>query len=532
MHSVLRFVVGIIALVLPLMATADIINVPGDQPTIQAGIDAAINGDTVLVADGTYTGDGNRDMDFGGKAITVKSENGPTNCIIDCGGSEVENHRAFYFHTSEGHDSVVDGFTITNGYAYWGGAILCDMPPFQPGANPTITNCIIYGNVSVDDGGAIEGHYSAPRVINNRIEGNTAGMSGGGINYGGSLTGGDMPIVANNVIINNQAASSAGGIAHYTEDWGERGALIINNIIAGNTSGHGGGGILCSNGASTTIIGNSIVNNSSGRGGGIEYKGNSIVTVENTILWGNHVSGDGAEVYIHNREGFATFSISYSDLSGGLSSVYVDSESTLNWGAGMIETDPLFITGPAGDFYLSQIAAGQGEDSPCLDAGNDLAQNICFSVPNGSFCMNHLTTRTDQVTDTGQVDMGCHFNLMPVSSNLACTPDTGTLPFTTQVCVSMNNIIDFHRTFAGRMDLTLSSGTYFSNWRVGYTNMSPYENYMMCWNQQLPALGSLLGENLLELKVQDVTSAPYNQPPYPPAGDTDSAACTVIGLVQ
>ena len=65
-------------------AAADIINVPGDFPTIQAGMDAAMNGDEVVVADGIYTGDGNRDLDFGGKLITVRSANGPDNCIIDC----------------------------------------------------------------------------------------------------------------------------------------------------------------------------------------------------------------------------------------------------------------------------------------------------------------------------------------------------------------------------------------------------------------------------------------------------------------
>jgi hypothetical protein len=84
-----------------------------DYTAIHAGIDAASNGDTVLVADGTYTGAGNRDIDFLGKAITVKSAGGPENCIIDCEGSPSDQHRGFYFHNGEGPDSVLDGFTIT-----------------------------------------------------------------------------------------------------------------------------------------------------------------------------------------------------------------------------------------------------------------------------------------------------------------------------------------------------------------------------------------------------------------------------------
>jgi len=61
---------------------------PADFNNIQAAIDDSNDGDTIIVADGTYTGGGNREISFRGKAITVRSENGPENCIIDCQGKE------------------------------------------------------------------------------------------------------------------------------------------------------------------------------------------------------------------------------------------------------------------------------------------------------------------------------------------------------------------------------------------------------------------------------------------------------------
>ena len=76
--------------------TGSVIKVPEDCKTIQQAIDTAQNGDTVLVADGIYTGEGNRDIDFRGKAIVVRSENGYENCIIDCQGSEGDYHYGFF----------------------------------------------------------------------------------------------------------------------------------------------------------------------------------------------------------------------------------------------------------------------------------------------------------------------------------------------------------------------------------------------------------------------------------------------------
>jgi hypothetical protein len=89
---------------------ATIRHVPDEYSTIQEGIDEAVDGDTVLVADGTYIGYGNRDIDFLGKAILVMSENGPENCIIDC---EYEDYHGFSFQNGESSSSVLKGFTIT-----------------------------------------------------------------------------------------------------------------------------------------------------------------------------------------------------------------------------------------------------------------------------------------------------------------------------------------------------------------------------------------------------------------------------------
>ena len=107
----------------------------GGYTTIQEAIDAALSGDTVLVADGVYKGFGNRNLDFKGKAIVVRSERGPGYTIIDC---EYEA-RGFYFHSWEKRRSVVSGFTITRGYGKYqgGGGIYCY------GSSPTINNCRI-----------------------------------------------------------------------------------------------------------------------------------------------------------------------------------------------------------------------------------------------------------------------------------------------------------------------------------------------------------------------------------------------------
>jgi hypothetical protein len=109
-------------------------------------------------------------------------------------------------------------------------------------------------------------------------------------------------------------------------------------------------------------------------------------TLTNCILWGDSAP-TGPE--IHNSG--STPIVTYSDIAGGYT------------GTGNINADPLFITGPHGDFYLSQIASGQPSNSPCVDTGGGLVSDWFSSG----------TTRTDEVDDVGTVDMGFHYTVRP-----------------------------------------------------------------------------------------------------------------------
>ena len=101
------------------------------------------------------------------------------------------------------------------------------------------------------------------------------------------------------------------------------------------------------------------------------------------------------------------------------------------------------------------------------------------------------------------------------------------LPFTTQMTVSLANLTTENRRAAGRIDMVIGNGTPYTNWRAGWTNLSSGETFSTMWTQNMPGLSSLVGSNVFTIIGVDVTPAPYNQPPFAPAGDTDTDACTV-----
>ena len=144
--------------------------------------------------DGTYV----ENIDFHGKAITVRSENGPNNSVIDGGA----NGSVVTFATGEGLGSILKGFSITNGSVVNGGGIYCD------GSSPSIADCIISQNTATGNGGGIYcSAGSSASFINLVMAGNTA-TDGGGIYCEGS-----SPVVTDCTITANTASNSGGGIA-------------------------------------------------------------------------------------------------------------------------------------------------------------------------------------------------------------------------------------------------------------------------------------------------------------------------------
>ncbi len=305
-------------------ACAAVINVPNEEFTIQSGIDAAENGDTVLVAKGVYKGPGNVNIDFKGKQIIVKSESGPKTTIITC--SYQSNTRGFSFTNKETNDAVLEGFTIRNGIHINGGGI------YIFNSSPTIKNCIVEWNRTVRDGsrtgqgGGIYAKNSDVVLRGCTISNNRAVSYGGGVFFEGSeeddiekRDGFYQPSVIDCTISHNTGSgihsiesvrtiikdskvsqNSRRGIVAAIFQRG--GTFVTNCVISQNT----GGGVEC-NEFSILKIQDSVIKQNTGEiGGGIYGSPSAEIEATNCVIAQNIAQRWGGGIGITSKFGGTT----------------------------------------------------------------------------------------------------------------------------------------------------------------------------------------------------------------------------------
>ena len=360
---------------------ATLINVPADYATIQAGINATVDGDTVLVQPGTYV----ENINFFAKTICLISSAGAEETIIDGNqeGSVVTMTSDELIETSP----VLDGFTLTNGNTDGGGGIKCGL------MNPIFKNLIITNNHADGGGGILL--VSSDAYFENIVISNNSALNGGGV-YDWSSSN-----FMNTIIANNTATYAGGGI--YMAGGGGAQPYLSQTLIINNTAERGGA--IYTNALSDlrSLLNVTIANNTASvNGGGIHASDNlwGEISLQNCIMWNNlpeETYGD-------------QISIAYSDIQG-------------NWeGIGNIDADPLFVDAAGGDYHLTEF-------SPCIDAGDPTSP---FD-PDG--------TIADMGAFYYHQDVGINDNELPVNNyNLTNHPN----PFTGETTISFSLTTNLH----------------------------------------------------------------------------------------
>ena len=227
-----------------------VIDVPGDYPTIQGAVDAAVDGDEIRVAPGTYTSGVNNVVDMLGKAVTLRSTNGPAVTFIDGENTRSRfGRRGIICQNGETAQTVIEGFTITNCFASW----------YDWDGDKEVDYWEFFG------GGMWNRNGSSPTVINCRFL----------FNY----------------------AEYGGGICNFDEEYSANEPTLIDCHFEGNTAGQGVGGGVYNNSSSPPMTGCSFVDNIAGYGGGVlnAYDSNPLMT--GCTFTGNTASADAGGVY-------------------------------------------------------------------------------------------------------------------------------------------------------------------------------------------------------------------------------------------
>ncbi len=364
---------------------ADVLPVdPYAYPTIQSAIDAAYDGDEIVVAPGIYY----EQLDFLGKDIVVRSSDGADVTFISGDG---KSGTLVCFTSGEPSSATLQGFTLTDGLGYDGGAVVID----DSGA--TIRDCVFVYNGDIPrggnagtreggNGGAIVVYYGYAELDRCDFYDNATGGSGGAV-YA------DLSYVELRRcrLAYNYASYDGGAVA------GRYSSVYLSNCeLMSNFSYYDGGGVHAF--AATAIVRNStLTDNYAGYSGGGVYafvtEGEDL-TVANSISWENGAGWLGRDEIFAVPSG-GTVLVTYSDVRGGFV------------GAGNIDADPQFRDPMYGDFRL-------GAGSPCIDAGqNARAAGLTVDlVGNPRFLNDPATADCAQAPGTCGtapiVDMGAH----------------------------------------------------------------------------------------------------------------------------
>lgn len=387
---------GIVSLIVAVPALAETIRVPRDEPTIQACIDAAADGDVVLVAPGVYK----EIINFNGKAITLRGPAGRDRTIIDGSGLVGVVVKCV---SGEGPDTMLQGFTITGGTGEPYQNSVDGAGMINHRSSPTIVDCAFVRNKAIGEGdgwgvaGGMWNLASSPTLIGCAFIENVA-RAKDRVSAGGAMFNENR---SNPTIINCDFIRNVGGLGGAVCNYDECSPMLINCRFRDNVGGRGGA-VYNGYGSAPRIENALFVRNTASSGGVLFGSENTAPTAVNCTFFGNtaHYEGrvmvvDGMATLLNcilwNNGEFAidgAATITYSNVQGG-------------WpGEGNIDADPLFVTGPRGELYLSHVAAGQERDSPCIDAGFGRAAD---------YPLRHTTTRTDEERDRRTVDMGYHY---------------------------------------------------------------------------------------------------------------------------
>ena len=336
-----------------------------DFDTIQAGIDAAVDGDTVLVAPGEYII--TEPITFRGKAITVKSEAGPDETTIRMGTpADTNRGSVVVFENNETTASVLDGFTITGGTGSWlqsqsawvGGGIYFNV------SSATVRNCAIVQNSTEHGGGVMGAHLCSPRLIDCTIAENSASVSGGGV-----FTWEGCSMTLTNCIISGNSSIDGGGIMN----WENSSVTMTDCIIMGNSAtgltvlvnGYGGG-LYCGTRCLLTAINCNIAENSAGvGGGGVMCYQNSLATLTDCVITENsaRVIGGGIEC---------------TDSSVTLTNCAITRNSSLSWGGGLSCHDVESFVTVSNCSIWGNSANQEGGGVGCFNGASAIVTNSIF----------------------------------------------------------------------------------------------------------------------------------------------------------